>query len=319
MDSAQFDRWTTTFGRNMSRRSVGALLAGAAGLLIAQRAGAQSGPSTCGTSGDVCTMMLGCCDGLTCVTSAINTNYGVCAPGGDGGTTVGGTSLISPFSDNIDQEIASIASDATSTSTTTTDPRAEREAKLQEKRTRKDTRRSRIETRRDEQQDNKADRRDDARLAQGPLIDATLSFKGGVGGAETLQIRNRESDSIFVSRIAPLTTPSKSTGVNKTVPVNGAFSFYSDHAAFQSNVNNSVELAWNDGPICVNPGDGFRLHVAFNSSATNRIYDFSCNGTFDQVDVPSNSRKRKNKENHRDKVKQRKQSQKSRKNKGKGR
>lgn len=324
MDSAQFDRWTKLFGRNMSRRSLGVLAVGGASALISRRrVAAQTGPSTCGSSGDVCTMLLGCCDGLTCVTSAINTNYGVCAPGGDGGTTVGGTSLISPFSDGIDQEIASLSSDATSTSTTTTDPQAERAAKLQEKRNRKDTRRTRIKTRRDDQQETQQDRRDDARLAEGPLIDAILINEGGLGGTtETLQIRNRESSSIFVSQISSLLRPTVSGSLRRTIPAGGRFSFYSDAEASHKNINDEDEFAWNQAAICsTEAGAGFRVTVAFNSNSTNLTYDFRCDSTgstFDQVSTLSNSRKRKKKNDQRAKARQRKKS-KSRSSKGKGR
>ena len=49
----------------------------------------------------------GCCDGLTCATSAINTSYGICVPG-EGGMISTGTGLISPFSGTAVEEVAAL-------------------------------------------------------------------------------------------------------------------------------------------------------------------------------------------------------------------
>src|SRR5688500_18433760 len=142
MDGARFDRFARNVAKSVSRRG---MLAALGGLALAgnQRARAsQLTPSTCGAAGDVCTMLMGCCDGLTCVTSAINTNYGVCVAG-EGGTVSVGTTLISPFSENVEQEVAALAaSDTTSTTTTTPDPDAEREQRIADKKARKSSRRN---------------------------------------------------------------------------------------------------------------------------------------------------------------------------------
>ena len=85
-----------------------ALFGAVFGMLRQQAArGFQLGPPTCGEQGAVCTLISGCCDGLTCVTSAINTSYGICVPG-EGGMVSTGTTLISPFSETAVEEVSAL-------------------------------------------------------------------------------------------------------------------------------------------------------------------------------------------------------------------
>ena len=82
MDDAKFDRLARAFGMSGSRRWLLALIGAVIGMLGPRAArGSQLGPATCGEQGAVCTLLSGCCDGLTCATSAINTSYGICVPG----------------------------------------------------------------------------------------------------------------------------------------------------------------------------------------------------------------------------------------------
>src|SRR4051812_37562765 len=57
--------------------------------------GAQISQVACGVAGDVCTLLHGCCEGLTCATSRINTSYGICVAG-EGGTMAVTDSVIAP-------------------------------------------------------------------------------------------------------------------------------------------------------------------------------------------------------------------------------
>ncbi len=124
MDGREFDN----LAKRITRRGFLAAAGVAGAFALRSARAAQVGPATCGQSGDVCTMMLGCCSGFTCVTSAINVNYGVCVSGGNGGRVSTGTGLISPFSDGIEQEIAAMQSDPAFTgSGTTTDVRTPEE------------------------------------------------------------------------------------------------------------------------------------------------------------------------------------------------
>ncbi len=122
MDDGKVDRLARAFAKTSRRRWLVALAGGAMGVLGQRVAiGYQLGPTTCGEEGAVCTLVSGCCDGLTCVTSAINTSYGICVPG-EGGMVSTGTTLISPFSETAVEEATALAQ--TATTAPTTDPLA---------------------------------------------------------------------------------------------------------------------------------------------------------------------------------------------------
>src|SRR5687768_1567619 len=125
MDHAKLDRLARAFAKTSSRRWLLALVGVIMGMLSQRVArGAQLGPATCGKEGAVCTLLSGCCDGLTCATSAINTSYGICVPG-EGGMVSTGTTLISPFSETAVDEVSALVE--TASTAPTTDPQAERE------------------------------------------------------------------------------------------------------------------------------------------------------------------------------------------------
>jgi hypothetical protein len=207
MDGGRFDRFTRNFARRVSRRD--AIVA--AGVLafggVRSATANQLTPPTCGASGDVCTLLMGCCEGLTCVTSAINTNYGVCVTG-EGGTISVGTTLISPFSENVEQEVAAIAASETSSTTTTTDPQAEREQHLAEVKARKDARRTEQKSRRTTQKTTQQNRRDTQRtnreLRQGPDVEVLVTCPQGEGASQVVTIVNRETSVIVVTQLTSL-------------------------------------------------------------------------------------------------------------------
>ena len=112
MDDAKFDRLAHALSTVLTRRGAMAIAGAVAGMLGQRAARAsQLVPATCGEEGAVCTLVAGCCDGLTCVTSAINTTYGVCVPG-EGGMVSSGTTLISPFSESAVDEASALLQDA---------------------------------------------------------------------------------------------------------------------------------------------------------------------------------------------------------------
>src|SRR5215218_8235477 len=140
MDDAKFNRLARAFDMSGSRRwliaEVGAVFGAVFGFLRQLSASAsQLGPRTCGKQGAVCTLLSGCCDGLTCATSAINTSYGICVPG-EGGMVSTGTTLISPFSETAVEEVTALMQDVPTEPTT--DPRADREARIAATKARKD-------------------------------------------------------------------------------------------------------------------------------------------------------------------------------------
>src|SRR5215208_1721238 len=164
MDDAKFDRLARAFDMSGTRRWLIALVGAVFGFLRRKAASAsQLGPPTCGDQGAVCTLLSGCCDGLTCATSAINTSYGICVPG-EGGMVSTGTTLISPFSDTAVEEISGLVQ--TASTAPTTDLQAEREARAAEIRARKDAKRSKRQTRSDTKRSNQQTRKDERRTRQ---------------------------------------------------------------------------------------------------------------------------------------------------------
>ena len=150
MDGAKFDQLVRALSTVHTRRRMMAIFGAAAGMMGQQVArGAQLTAATCGEEGAVCTLVFGCCDGLSCVTSAINTSYGICVPG-DGGMVSTGSTLISPFSETAVEDVTALM--PTTSSASTTDPQAEREAHIAEIRDRKSAnrtdRRTRLDARR---------------------------------------------------------------------------------------------------------------------------------------------------------------------------
>src|SRR5215204_81173 len=188
MDDAKVDRLARAIAKPLNRRLTVALISSVTGMFGQQIArGFQLGPATCGEQGAVCTLVAGCCDGLTCVTSAINTSYGICVPG-EGGMVSTGTTLISPFSESAVEEVAPLVQAAATAPTT--DPQADRKAHIQELRARKDakrskqktrldTKRSTQQTRKDEQQNRELEAREAKENALGPTLQFELLSPGG--------------------------------------------------------------------------------------------------------------------------------------------
>ena len=283
MNGSKFDRLTRTLARGVSRRGIlvtaGALALGKGQPSIA----AQLTPSTCAAAGEVCTLMRGCCDALTCVTSAINTNYGVCVPG-DGGTVAIGTTLISPFSEGAQQEVAALAADATtdttSTTTTATDLEAEREARIAEKKARKDDQRNDQQLRKQSQETEQRDRREDRRLARdaqrlardarrGPRLQLQLFNPGGASGLEQLKVTNRDDGNVFLTRIEPLLLPK--SGVSLELPqfeLSPGESFL-----FLSGIVSDAtedQIGWISQVVCTDTsGDGFLVNAALTVDSEN--------------------------------------------------
>jgi hypothetical protein len=296
MIGARFDRFARIFATRTSRRTATAaaiaLAFGGSRSALAN----QLTPSTCGAAGDVCTMLMGCCDGLTCVTSAINTNYGVCVTG-EGGTVSIGTTLISPFSENVEQEVAAIAaSETTSTTTTTTDPQADREQQIAERKSRRSARRSERKTRRSTNKTEKEGRRDDRRLARelrlGPKLRLTLAQPGTEN--ETVRVTNQDDQSVVLSEIASylfpannfLFTPPHVLGLGESLL------FLSGGSVDSAILGN--KLRWNSRQVCDTPSDGFVVMAGFSSSSENHEFVILCDGSEPGADG-GNGRPRKKK------------------------
>lgn len=282
MDGATFDRLVRTLGKRVSRRGA----VGVAGTLaIAGIRGASANqltPSTCGASGDVCTMLMGCCDGLTCVTSAINTNYGVCVAG-EGGTVSIGTTLISPFSENVEQEVAAIAASETTSTTTTTDPALEREQRLAEIKARKDARRTEQQSRRTTQKTTQQTRRDDRReareLRRGPKLVVSLSRSRGEGDPDVVRIINRDDISAFISGVEFLPDRRDRPKIERTLQAG-------DSLFLLSGLPNDTqvqadEVLLSNQAVCggSSQGAGYAVAAGFSEFVENHEFIVLCDGS----------------------------------------
>ncbi|MBL8130088.1 MAG: hypothetical protein JNM64_20795, partial [Chloroflexia bacterium] len=248
-------------------------------------------------------MLAGCCDGLTCVTSAINTNYGVCVSGGDGGTVASGTSLVSPFSESaqssgtVDAPSTSTTTSTTTgtTTTTTTDPKAERQAKLQERRSRRSTRRNKIQSRRTTKATSRKTRRDDARkaavLAAGPVLEFDFFEKqptssGPQEDYEELRITNASDFSVILSSVKLVGDTSEGTSLSKeTISSGGSFGLVSGR---QTEVGlASDQFFWLQEDVCTSSDRGWIVKAAFSGEVENRTYTVLCDGSVNGVPLTS--------------------------------
>jgi hypothetical protein len=299
MESARFDRLARSFATRTSRRTATAaaiaLTFGGGRSALAN----QLTPSTCGAAGDVCTMLMGCCDGLTCVTSAINTNYGVCVAG-EGGTVSIGTTLISPFSENVEQEVAAIAAaETTSTTTTTVDPQADREQVIAERKSRRSARRSERQTRRSTNKSQKEDRRDDRRLARdlrrGPKLRLTLAQAGTEN--ETVRVTNQDDQGLVLSEIASYLFPSNNFLFTPPHALGVGESLLFLSGGTVDGVIAGNKLRWNDRQICDTPGDGFVVTAGFSSGSENHESIILCDRSDPNSRGNGRPRKKKRKQN----------------------
>lgn len=318
MDAARFDYLTRRLGAGRTRRQVFAALGGLAALSLQRVRGAQLGPPPCGSAGAVCTMLAGCCDGLTCVTSAINTNYGVCVSGGSGGTVASGTSLVSPYSESaqatgaVDAPASTTTTTTTGSTTTTTDPKAERQAKLQERRSRRSSRRNKVKSRRTTRSASRKTRRDDAAeaavLAAGPQLDFDYFVKSLVtDGVQTdtyeeLRVTNVSDYSAILTMVKELGDTSAGSALSKTLASGASYGLVSGLPNGDS--LGSDQFWWLNLDVCADKHDtsnrGWIVKAAFSSEVENRTYTILCDGTVDGVPLATgaatnNRKKRKRK------------------------
>ncbi|MEZ4565174.1 MAG: hypothetical protein R2853_20830 [Thermomicrobiales bacterium] len=335
MDAEKFDLLTRTFGSGPTRRQALAALAAVPALWLQRGRAAQLGPPSCGSAGKVCTMLAGCCDGLTCVTSAINTNYGVCVSGGSGGTMASGTSLVSPFSESaqrsgtVDSPSSTTTTSTTTgtTTTTTTDPRAERQAKLQERRSRRSTRRNKIQSRRTTKATARKTRREDAEeaaiLAAGPELEFFVSMPDDSEGKpyEELTVSNLSDITATLRYVrsfdgadTDLTTSMQSSeSLKNTLSPGGSIGLVSGRG--DGKVDND-QYSWSTSRICktVSSEHGWIVRASFGSESVSRSYTIRCNDTYvgpnDASEPTNNRRKRKKKQQDAQRRKKRKQNHK---------
>jgi hypothetical protein len=259
--------------------------------------GAQISQLSCGVAGDVCTLLHGCCDGLTCATSRINTAYGICVTG-SGGTMAVTDSVIAPAASGTAERIAELAADADSTDEDTgaTDATVERSARRQEKKTRlaerKDRKHDALVQRRD-REDQQRDRRRENRRRESPSSDPEpndptnqspeLEFEvlnaGSVGGIETLVVANR---ALYSAVFVGISSMSEYQNGDMVMFPEGSVAALAPGDSFQfisqSDLRRANLVGWRSSPVCSADAtdDGFVLRAAFTLNSINTDYYVLC-------------------------------------------
>ena len=326
MDDAKFDRLARALRKTGSRRwlmGLGSAMVALSGPRLAWAA--QLGPATCGEQGAVCTLLSGCCDGLTCATSAINTSYGICVPG-DGGMVATGTTLISPFSETAVEDVTAVMQAAPAAPAT--DPQAERQARLAELRARKDARRAREKTRldakrtevqarkatrrtnaqarRDERRDRQREARDAAEVALGPQLEIELQFSVEQSSRiDIVRATNRDDVNIVLTRIETIqgsTDGSDLTTPQFTIGPGESYLFVSGFQAEDAADADNDEYHWSNQDACGQSvaGQGYRVKAAFSRDSVNHEFIVYCDGPFTVgvADAPAKAPRGKGKRNN---------------------
>jgi hypothetical protein len=330
MDDAKFDRLARAFAETLTRRRTVLLLSATPGMLGQDAARAfQLGPAICREEGAVCTVVSSCCDGLTCVTSAINTSYGICVPG-DGGMVSSGTTLISPFSETAMEEasalmqaVASTPAPAPEAERQAADPESERQARAAdsvareetghiERKTRLATKRATLRTRKDEQRARQREDRESDEAATVPQLEVRLLLRksdpdsGGEGDSrvliEVVRVTNRDAVDVVLTRIE--TIKGSSDGVDLpasqfTLAPADSFSFVSGLPTEDNPDTTKDQLRWLDKAICDGafPKQGYRVTAAFGRGRDTHDFVVLCprpdEAGVDETLAATPSRKRK--------------------------
>jgi hypothetical protein len=214
MTDYHFDRIARILSSAGSRRqTLAALAALALTRPTSASAASQIETAACGEAGAVCTQVKGCCSGLVCATSTINTTYGVCVTG-EGEMLPVSDDIVVPGAEGITDELAQEVTDA---SAGATDAESALDARATEMQSRQDARRTRIQTHRAKVRSRKnsnplssgtndyTDYLD--RLNRAPRLDLKWFHNAdGTGESEILRVSNLGSVSVEVLRIASLQT-----------------------------------------------------------------------------------------------------------------
>jgi hypothetical protein len=335
MDDAKFDRLARVFAKTVSRRQMAAVIGAAIGVLGQQGTrGSQLAPATCGEQGAVCTLILGCCDGLTCVTSAVNTSYGICVPG-DGGMVSTGTTLISPFSETAVEDVSSLLE--TTSVTPATDPLAERQARIAETRARKDTRRTEQQTqldtnraqrktrldtkraavrsRKDEKRNRQRearDPRDPEEAPSGPQLELTLLSREADGDSTTdgnqlvpidvVRVTNRDDVNVLMTAIETLKGAFNRAELSTpqfTLSPGESYSFISGIRTDDAANAAHDKYHWLDKVACDGsiPRQGYRVEAGFSRGAESHEFVVHCHKrrVTGAIETPAATTRRKRK------------------------
>jgi hypothetical protein len=333
MNGRNFDTLCRQLVKPGSRRAFVAAI-GAAFFARSARAAASAAqvPAACGAAGDVCTLALGCCDGMTCATSYMNPSYGVCVSGGSGGMLPVADSVISPESDGVDSQLQAAMTAAavtdTTTSSTTTDKQTRRDARQSKQSSRRSTRKSNNNT----QQTNRKTRRDTHQLNAAPQLELQLFASVIVrdedgepieddSEPETLLVTNLDDTSIVITSISSLLQPTNIGTVNSTINTSGRFLFESGEFAKDNPPSSSIGKVWSDTEVCKkndipNEGAGVTVIASQTGATISSEFTVLCGGTTINDSVGNGNNHRKQHQQHARRRRKRRQQQKQHKNNG---
>jgi hypothetical protein len=269
MTDYHFDRIARILSSAGSRRqTLAALAALALTRPISASAASQIETAACGEAGAVCTQVKGCCSGLVCATSTINTTYGVCVTG-EGEMLPVSDDIVVPGAEGITDELAQEVTDA---SAGATDAESALDARATEMQSRQDARRTRIQTHRAKVRSRKdsnplssgtndyTDYLD--RLNRAPRLDLKWFHNAdGTGESEILRVSNLGSVSVEVLRIASLQTRDALPLTITIPPEPGTWDLLSN----STEPDADGVTSWTRNDICpaaeVDDGDGVYLTV----------------------------------------------------------
>jgi hypothetical protein len=309
MKARDFDGLTRIFAASSTRRGLVAFTAAFAGFSARDSRAAQLSNGACGVAGEVCTLLIGCCEGLTCATSTINTNYGVCVTGGSGGTMAVTDSIIAPTTtetstqmDALAQEIAASAT----TSTTATDPNADQQARRDARQSKRSSRRSTRKSNNTTQQTNRKSRRDTHQLNAAPqliLESFTGQGDGEVGDVtEIVKVTNLDTVSIVLSRVEANLNPGLADTLSVTIAAGSSYLLESgviqpdpgdDEPVDTETPDASLGTIWTEDSVCGDSGAGYTIVAAQSGATTTYEFDVLC-GQVATFANPGNGNKHQN-------------------------
>ena len=300
MDGVEVDRLARAFARMCNRRrlmaTIGAFLTVLLGPKVAR--GFQLAPVTCGEEGAVCTLISRCCDGLTCVTSAINTSWGICVPG-DGGMVATDPILISPFSQTAVEELRALMETDSTTSqpepkadaeTRATQVRARREARRTERRSRVDTKRATTRTRRNEQHDRQRNGRKEEKPPRGLQLQLKLVRRKVDGDPEqagmqlvpieVVRVTNEDERNVVLTRIETIRGATVGSDLPTSLFALRPGESYSFISGLPTADASKDKYQWLDKVMCDGTlqGQGYRVKAALSRGGENHDFVVRCAG-----------------------------------------
>ena len=277
MDGTQFDRIVRTLAGVRSRRHLLAALGAAVLPRTAPALANQIEIPACVEAGSVCTLIRGCCSGLVCATSYINTGYGVCVTGAGGMLPVS-DDIVMPSSEGIEAELAQEVADVAASATTTTDPNADRQARIDAKRAKKATRRTTRKSTNDTQRTTKDTRRNTRRLNEAPQIglelfqQVPLDGTAARGQPEMVRVQNHDDVSVVLTRIESLNQPNIVSTLSVTIPAGGTYLLESGKYAPNPAPSTAVATVWTRETVCPVGGG---VNLTANQSGGTQTHRFS--------------------------------------------